>query len=118
MEKNPAFTFIDDVNNMRQTLFEATQVAQSAASTTAENSPSKSNTKVPVGKTNSLSNAPETNIMVLPVEWRKRLRFDQAHADDATIADVTLEGVPTFRTIVSDLLLDGIHTYEITHFKL
>ena len=59
-------------------------------------------------------------IMVIPVEWRKRIRFDRQSivkdgepddedSDLPRLQDITLDGVPSFRMIISDVALDGKH---------
>jgi hypothetical protein len=58
-------------------------------------------------------------IMVLPVEWRAKLKFDHPGeaAEDTNVQDVTLDGVPTIRAIISHILLDGMQMFCV-HFKM
>lgn len=62
-------------------------------------------------------------VQVLPVQWRQKIQFGLARKPKAagskdkeaedederetTLEDITLEGVPSIRQLVSDVVLDG-----------
>lgn len=74
----------------------------------------------------STTNTPNrTNgIQVLPIMWRQEIKFGMAADDEEgfeadlgtlgvedgcpTLDELTLDGVPNIRTVVSDVLMDGI----------
>ncbi|CAO3614214.1 unnamed protein product [Cunninghamella blakesleeana] len=100
MTEKTGHNFVDDINNFRKTL--KTSYATGIAATST---PSRSN-----------------GILVLPILWRQDLNFGVAGYDDETIEadlgllgvddgiptldDLTLEGIPNIRSVVSDVLMD------------
>ncbi|KAF7727293.1 hypothetical protein EC973_007809 [Apophysomyces ossiformis] len=100
MTEKTGQTFVHDVNVLRKTLKSAYPTAISATKT-----PQRSN-----------------GIQVLPILWRQDIKFGMAsddedgaeadlgmlEADDGcpTLDELTLEGVPNIRTVVSDVLMD------------
>jgi hypothetical protein len=91
---------VSDVNVLRRTLKTAFPSAISASQ-----NPSRQN-----------------GIQVLPIHWRQDIVFGMASDDEAieadlgmpeaddghpTLAELTLEGVPNIRMVVSDVLLDS-----------
>ena len=91
-----------DVNVMRKTL----KLAFPAVMTTPTGTPACSN-----------------GIQVLPIMWRQDVKFGMAADDEEgfeadlgtvgvedgcpTLDELTLDGVPNIRTVVSDVLMDG-----------
>ena len=77
------------------------------------------------GITSNDSNTEETvPIMVLPIEWRRKLSFDYGSNEELqndsdirlpSVLDITLEGVPNLRSIISDVLLDVLLYMEPHH---
>lgn len=96
MSEKSAHTFVHDVNVMRKTL----KVAYPASGSTRPN-----------------------GIQVLPIMWRQDVKFGMAADDEEgieadlgtvgiedgcpTLDELTLDGVPSIRTVVSDVLMDG-----------
>lgn len=74
-----------------------------------------------IGSTSSPSR--KNAIQVLPILWRHEIKFGMASSDDGgveadlgapdgedgcpTLEELTLDGVPNIRMVVSDALLDG-----------
>ncbi|KAI9271054.1 DDHD domain-containing protein [Helicostylum pulchrum] len=100
MSEKTGQTFVHDVNMMRKTL----KLAYPAAISTS------TNTMKPNG------------IQVLPIMWRQDIKFGMAADDEEgieadlgtvgvedgcpTLDELTLDGVPNIRTVVSDVLMD------------
>ncbi|CAO3638528.1 unnamed protein product [Cunninghamella echinulata] len=100
MTDKTGHNFVDDINTFRKTI--KTSYSTGIASTST---PSRPN-----------------GILVLPILWRQDLKFGLANNDDETIEadlgllgiddgiptldDLTLEGIPNIRSVVSDVLMD------------
>jgi len=74
-----------------------------------------------------------SGVQVLPVEWRRQIVFGMANEDEElqrdlstpeaeegcpTMEDIMLEGVPTIRMLVSDVLMDGKQTLLVRKMGL
>ncbi|CEP16091.1 hypothetical protein [Parasitella parasitica] len=100
MSERTGQTFVHDVNVMRKTLKLAYPAAMSTTAT-----PNRAN-----------------GIQVLPIMWRRDIKFGMAADDEEgfeadlgtlgeedgcpTLDELTLDGVPNIRTVVSDVLMD------------
>ena len=59
-------------------------------------------------------------VQVLPIQWKHQLDFFKKpnYPDSGSFAslnDITLNSVPTIRGLVSDVILDGIHSQNPIH---
>jgi hypothetical protein len=113
-----AINFIHDVNVMRRTMKDAAATfmhapnPNSASGTDKSKEPPKSPYPMPSG----------FGVQLLPIEWRRQITFGMANEDEElqrdlstpeveegcpTMDDIMLDGVPTIRMLVSDVLMDG-----------
>ncbi|KAJ1570119.1 hypothetical protein HK096_009274 [Nowakowskiella sp. JEL0078] len=115
-EKMGSINFVNDVNILRDTLKSSTVYFSTNKSPLSSTKP-----VIPEG----------SGIQVLPVHWRKKMEFGQARSELGVdfendnvprLEDITLEGVPSIRMIVSDVILDVLlymtHSYRqqmVTH---
>ncbi|KAF9109178.1 hypothetical protein BGX27_007887 [Mortierella sp. AM989] len=118
-DRMEAINFIHDVNVMRRTL---KQTAASFVQSAPGHSTPKDQTgaeKDKDGKSTTLTKG--SGIQLLPVEWRRQITFGMANEDEElqrdlstpeaeescpTMDDIMLDGVPTIRMLVSDVLMD------------
>ncbi|KAG0367751.1 hypothetical protein BGZ54_003336 [Gamsiella multidivaricata] len=130
-DRMEAINFIHDVNVMRRTMKEtaATFVQQSPGNATPKDQAGgaekdKEATSKMGGSTaskNPYAVPSGSGVQVLPVEWRRQITFGMANEDEElqrdlstpeaeegcpTMEDIMLDGVPTIRMLVSDVLMD------------
>ncbi|KAI9093776.1 DDHD domain-containing protein [Phlyctochytrium arcticum] len=105
-ERVEAVNFVHDCNVLRRTIKESSRLytaanAQMRASRKTEPSPIPSH----------------GGVQVLPVQWRQKIEFGMTKTaakesekseenEETTLADITLDGVPSIRQLVSDVILD------------
>lgn len=130
-DRMEAINFIHDVNVMRRTIKEtaATFAPPNAGNSTPKEvvlAEEKKDTTSKRRGSNASKNpyTPHTGsgVQVLPVEWRRQIVFGMANDDEElqrdlstpeaeegcpTMDDIMLDGVPTIRMLVSDVLMDG-----------
>ena len=115
-EKSSVVNFVEDSSQLRKTFKELyTQIIEPESRTfSAKKDPSIVASPVDYG------------VMVIPVEWRKFLSFDKRVSEDQNIEDadddslpsvneISLEGIPAVRNIMSDVLLDVLLYMEPRH---
>lgn len=127
-DRMEAINFIHDVNVMRRTMKDAATFIQQAVA----NMPSKE----PAGTDKVKESSKNLNVMpsgsgvqLLPIEWRRQIIFGMANDDEElqrdlstteveegcpTMDDIMLDGVPTIRMLVSDVLMDGTCSFQGT----
>jgi hypothetical protein len=105
MSRKLSLGIVHDVNAMRQSLkaaFKSHEASAASATTPHSQDDAKS----------TFHQKKSMDILVLPIGWRHQLSFDvqsegRSERLRARLEDITLEGAPNFRMIVSDVLLDG-----------
>ncbi|KAF9989060.1 hypothetical protein BGZ75_007742 [Mortierella antarctica] len=139
-DRMEAINFIHDVNVMRRTIKEtaATFVQPVPGNATpkdqATNEKDKESTTKRRGSTaskNPYAIPSGSGVQVLPVEWRRQIVFGIANEDEElqrdlstpeaqegcpTMDDIMLDGVPTIRMLVSDVLMDVL-LYMTPNYK-
>ncbi|KAG0214933.1 hypothetical protein BGX28_001139 [Mortierella sp. GBA30] len=129
-DRMEAINFIHDVNVMRRTIKEtAATFAPPVSSNPTPKDPSmaeKDKESTSRRRGSSASKNPYavpsgSGVQVLPVEWRRQIVFGMANEDEElqrdlsaheaeegcpTMDDIMLDGVPTIRMLVSDVLMD------------
>ncbi|KAG9293859.1 hypothetical protein G9A89_019197 [Geosiphon pyriformis] len=116
-ETMESINFVHDVNVLRRTIktMYSTNPPPELLSRTDTSSSQKRNST-------PLEKLPRSNgIQVLPIQWRQEIKFGMANADQdtqtdlglqeseegqTTLLEITLEGVPTLRMMISDVLMD------------
>ena len=120
-DRMEAINFIHDVNVMRRTMKDAAGAFVQQATPTTKDSPvtdkAKESSKNPYSMPSGLG------VQLLPIEWRRQITFGMANEDEElqrdlstpdveegcpTMDDIMLDGVPTIRMLVSDVLMDGM----------
>ncbi|KAF8928940.1 hypothetical protein BGZ52_002734, partial [Haplosporangium bisporale] len=139
-DRMEAINFIHDVNVMRRTIKEtaATFAPPNAGNSTPKEAVLAEEKKDTTSKrrgSNASKNpyTPPTGsgVQVLPVEWRRQIVFGMANDDEElqrdlstpeaeegcpTMDDIMLDGVPTIRMLVSDVLMDVL-LYMTPNYK-
>ncbi|RIB17797.1 DDHD domain-containing protein [Gigaspora rosea] len=115
--------FIHDVNTLRKTI---KSIVKNNTSETPQNSTMKSgsNTSTSSSRRNSVlsDKCSRSGVQVLPILWREEIKFGMAADDEnfqrdlglpktveegkTTLGEITLDGVPTLRLLISDVLMD------------
>ncbi|KAF8975874.1 hypothetical protein BGZ46_008770 [Entomortierella lignicola] len=127
-DRMEAINFIHDVNVMRRTMKETSATFAPHPPT---NSP-KDQTGSEKDKEGKNSTNPKlSGVQLLPVEWRRQITFGMANEDEEiqrdlsrpeaeescpTMDDIMLDGVPTIRMLVSDVLMDVL-LYMTPNYK-
>ncbi|KAJ3009489.1 hypothetical protein HKX48_007915 [Thoreauomyces humboldtii] len=110
-ERVEAVNFIHDCNILRRTVKESSQQYATAKD------------QLKFSKRAGLIDMPDHGgVQILPVQWRQKIQFGMARKPkteeeknkeppslqdlEATLDDITLEGVPSIRQLVSDVVLD------------
>ncbi|RIA89678.1 DDHD domain-containing protein [Glomus cerebriforme] len=122
-ERMEYISFVHDVNTLRKTV----KRAYSTSEPVVKNTKSKSDTSTDRrGSNTSDKNVQNSHkfgsgIQVLPIQWRQEIKFGMASEDEnvqrdlgmpeaeegqTTLDEITLEGVPTLRMLISDVLMD------------
>lgn len=133
-DRMEAINFIHDVNVMRRTIKDtAATFNPPAPGTSTPTSGTESNGRdTPTRRRGSTASKNPylmpsgSGVQVLPVEWRRQIVFGMASDDDEdlqrdlstpeaeegcpTMDDIMLDGVPTIRMLVSDVLMDGTYS--------
>ncbi|KAG0272418.1 hypothetical protein BGZ95_011846 [Linnemannia exigua] len=139
-DRMEAINFIHDVNVMRRTIKEtAATFTPPAPGTSTPTSGAESNGRdTPARRRGSTASKNPyampsgSGVQVLPVEWRRQIVFGMANDDDEdlqrdlstpeaeegcpTMDDIMLDGVPTIRMLVSDVLMDVL-LYMTPNYK-
>ncbi|KAF9148725.1 hypothetical protein BG015_009532 [Linnemannia schmuckeri] len=139
-DRMEAINFIHDVNVMRRTIKDtAATFTPPAPGTSTPTSGTESNGRdTPTRRRGSTASknpyaVPSgSGVQVLPVEWRRQIVFGMASDDDEdlqrdlstpeaeegcpTMDDIMLDGVPTIRMLVSDVLMDVL-LYMTPNYK-
>ncbi|KAG0347969.1 hypothetical protein BG004_006447 [Podila humilis] len=129
-DRMEAINFIHDVNVMRRTIKEtaATFAPHNLGNSTPkevlvaeEKKDTTSKRRGSTASKNPYSIPTGSGVQVLPVEWRRQIVFGMANDDEElqrdlstpeaeegcpTMDDIMLDGVPTIRMLVSDVLMD------------
>lgn len=105
-EKTTLVNFIEDVGSLRSGLKSAYLAMKQQESNAAVKTASSSATSLANDEKVKMELAAEFDVMVIPVQWRKRLKFDMGDANYPTINDINLESIPSLRSILSHVLLD------------
>ncbi|CAG8443107.1 822_t:CDS:10 [Ambispora leptoticha] len=117
-ERMVSVNFVHDVNILRRTIktMYATNPPDEMISRT-DSTLSQRRNSVPAEKVTHIGNG----IQVLPVQWRQEIKFGMASVDqdaqtdlglqaeeegETTLDEITLDGVPTIRMMISDVLMD------------
>ncbi|CAB4413414.1 unnamed protein product [Rhizophagus irregularis] len=128
-ERMEYINFVHDVNTLRKTI-KTTYSMSHSSETLNKNVKSKSDSSLDRRGSNT-SDKTERNvhnsrkfgsgIQVLPIQWRQEIKFGMASEDEnvqrdlgmpeveegqTTLDEITLEGVPTLRMLISDVLMD------------
>ncbi|CAG8579722.1 7708_t:CDS:2 [Funneliformis mosseae] len=124
-EKMESINFVHDVNMLRKTI--KTTYSTTLGPETAYKNISKNKSEFNSDRRNS-GNSEKSNhkfgngVQVLPIQWRQEIKFGMASEDEnvqrdlgmpnaeegqTTLEEITLEGVPTLRMLISDVLMDG-----------
>lgn len=130
-DRMEAINFIHDVNVMRRTIKETAATFNppnpgnsipKEAVLAEEKKDTTSKRRVSNASKNPYSIPTGSGVQVLPVEWRRQIVFGMANDDEElqrdlstpeaeegcpTMDDIMLDGVPTIRMLVSDVLMDG-----------
>ncbi|KAI3640228.1 hypothetical protein MIR68_001106 [Amoeboaphelidium protococcarum] len=117
-EKLSAVNFIEDVTVLRKNFKDSIQ--NNIVPVVNKKSAKKSSGDNNQGKP-ELYKPP--NIMVIPIEWRKKLSFDERPVQDQdmpedevpSLQDINLDTIPALRNIISDVLLDVLLYMEPRH---
>ncbi|KAF9902954.1 hypothetical protein EC991_004330 [Linnemannia zychae] len=139
-DRMEAINFIHDVNVMRRTIKEtAATFTPPAPGTSTPTAGVESNGRdTPTRRRGSTASKNPyampsgSGVQVLPVEWRRQIVFGMANDDDEnlqrdlstpeaeegcpTMDDIMLDGVPTIRMLVSDVLMDVL-LYMTPNYK-
>ncbi|KAF9121398.1 hypothetical protein BGW39_010564 [Mortierella sp. 14UC] len=139
-DRMEAINFIHDVNVMRRTIKEtAATFTPPAPGTSTPTSGAENNGRdTPTRRRGSTASKNPyaipsgSGVQVLPVEWRRQIVFGMANDDDKdlqrdlstpeaeegcpTMDDIMLDGVPTIRMLVSDVLMDVL-LYMTPNYK-
>ncbi|KAF9354135.1 hypothetical protein BGX26_008052 [Mortierella sp. AD094] len=128
-DRMEAINFIHDVNVMRRTM-------KQISATFVQHAPGNSTPKEQTGSDKDKDGKGSTTlkgsgVQVLPVEWRRQITFGMANEDEdlqrdlstpeaeegcPTMDDIMLDGVPTIRMLVSDVLMDVL-LYMTPNYK-
>ncbi|CAB5186568.1 unnamed protein product [Rhizophagus irregularis] len=128
-ERMEYINFVHDVNTLRKTI-KTTYSMSHSSETLNKNVKNKSDSSLDRRGSNT-SDKTERNvhnsrkfgsgIQVLPIQWRQEIKFGMASEDEnvqrdlgmpeveegqTTLDEITLEGVPTLRMLISDVLMD------------
>jgi hypothetical protein len=111
-EKMNSLKFMNDINDFRANMKKSFELAIKLAS--------KENSKNDEGKLDLNSDSlSSSEIMVLPIEWRSKISFEQKPLDSKIdlpfLSDITLEKVEMLRSIISDVLLDVLLYMDSRH---
>ncbi|KAG0372799.1 hypothetical protein BGX24_012569 [Mortierella sp. AD032] len=139
-DRMEAINFIHDVNVMRRTIKEtaATFTPQAPGTSTPTSGAESNGRDTPTRRRGSTASKNPyampsgSGVQVLPVEWRRQIVFGMANDDDEdlqrdlstpeaeegcpTMDDIMLDGVPTIRMLVSDVLMDVL-LYMTPNYK-
>ncbi|KAG0362160.1 hypothetical protein BG005_006504 [Podila minutissima] len=139
-DRMEAINFIHDVNVMRRTIKEtaatfhppnAGNSAPKEAALAEEKKDTTSKRRGSNASKNPYSIPTGSGVQVLPVEWRRQIVFGMANDDEElqrdlstpeaeegcpTMDDIMLDGVPTIRMLVSDVLMDVL-LYMTPNYK-
>ncbi|KAG0091420.1 hypothetical protein BGZ93_008830 [Podila epicladia] len=143
-DRMEAINFIHDVNVMRRTIketaatFQPPNAGSNAGSTAPKDAALAEEKKDTTSKRrgsnafkNPYSIPTGSGVQVLPVEWRRQIVFGMANDDEElqrdlstpeaeegcpTMDDIMLDGVPTIRMLVSDVLMDVL-LYMTPNYK-
>ncbi|KAG0072489.1 hypothetical protein BGZ90_011896 [Linnemannia elongata] len=139
-DRMEAINFIHDVNVMRRTIKDtAATFNPPAPGTSTPTSGAESNgrdtstrRRGSTASKNPYAMPSGSGVQVLPVEWRRQIVFGMASDDDEdlqrdlstpeaeegcpTMDDIMLDGVPTIRMLVSDVLMDVL-LYMTPNYK-
>ncbi|KAF9362296.1 hypothetical protein BGX34_006436 [Mortierella sp. NVP85] len=128
-DRMEAINFIHDVNVMRRTMKDAAGAFVQQATPTTKDSPVTDKAKEP--SKNPYSMPSGLGVQLLPIEWRRQITFGMANEDEElqrdlstpdveegcpTMDDIMLDGVPTIRMLVSDVLMDVL-LYMTPNYK-
>ncbi|KAI1315911.1 hypothetical protein EDD11_000225 [Mortierella claussenii] len=124
-DRMEAINFIHDVNVLRRTMKETAstfvQNAPGNATPKDQSAADKAKTAAGTATKNPYGVPSGSGVQVLPVEWRRQIVFGMATDDEElqrdlstpeaeegcpTMDDIMLDGVPTIRMLVSDVLMD------------
>ncbi|CAI2174844.1 19018_t:CDS:10 [Funneliformis geosporum] len=122
-EKMESINFVHDVNTLRKTI-----KSTYSTSEILQKNFSKSKSEFNSDRRNSSNSEKSINkfgngVQVLPIQWRQEIKFGMASEDEnvqrdlgmpnaeesqiqTTLDEITLEGVPTLRMLISDVLMD------------
>ncbi|GBB99560.1 hypothetical protein RclHR1_03560015 [Rhizophagus clarus] len=128
-ERMEFINFVHDVNMLRKTI-KNTYSTSLSSEPPSKNTKSKSDSSTDRRGSNtsdknerSVNNSRKfgSGIQVLPIQWRQEIKFGMASEDEnvqrdlgmpaveegqTTLDEITLEGVPTLRMLISDVLMD------------
>lgn len=120
-DRMEAINFIHDVNVMRRTMKDAAGAFIQQSTPTTKDSPGTDKAKE--SSKNPYAMPSGFGVQLLPIEWRRQITFGMANEDEElqrdlstpdveegcpTMDDIMLDGVPTIRMLVSDVLMDGM----------
>ncbi|KAF9433314.1 hypothetical protein BGZ76_009622 [Entomortierella beljakovae] len=128
-DRMEAINFIHDVNVMRKTMkhTSATFVQNTPGNATPKDKENLDKEK----EARRLAMLKGSGVQLLPVEWRRQITFGMANDDEEiqrdlskpeaeescpTMDDIMLDGVPTIRMLVSDVLMDVL-LYMTPNYK-
>ncbi|CAG8640078.1 8315_t:CDS:10 [Acaulospora morrowiae] len=123
-ERMESLNFVHDVNVLRKTI--KTIFESNPPEVSSHGSYMKSGSGTSYSKRNSTSlekgSHLRNGVQVLPIQWRQEIKFGIASEDEntqrdlgmpeiieegqTTLDEITLEGVPTLRMLISDVLMD------------
>ncbi|CAG8805828.1 10268_t:CDS:2, partial [Racocetra persica] len=123
--------FVNDVNTLRKTL---KSIFANHTPETSQNSAKSGSSTSSSRRNSTLSDRfsqGKNGIQVLPIQWRQEIKFGMAADEEnfqrdlglpkaaeegkTTLGEVTLEGVPTLRLLLSDVLMDEIMINTVTN---
>ncbi|CAG8467585.1 uncharacterized protein OCT59_014035 [Rhizophagus irregularis] len=96
--------FVHDVNVLRKTL----------KNVYSNNPPPECKSRLPPNYDKKKDSQSGNGVQVLPVHWRQEIKFGMASEDEdiqdlegeCTLDEITLDGVPGLRVLISDVLMD------------
>ncbi|CAG8462337.1 9347_t:CDS:10 [Ambispora gerdemannii] len=116
-ERMESVNFVHDVNILRRTIKTMYITNPPVELTRTDSTLPQRRNSVPAEKLAHIQNG----IQVLPVQWRQEIKFGMASGDQdtqtdlglqeneegqTTLDEITLDGVPTIRMLISDVLVD------------
>ncbi|KAF9941335.1 hypothetical protein BGZ65_004051, partial [Modicella reniformis] len=135
-DRMEAINFIHDVNVMRRTMKDTATFIQPTNPASKEQSGTnkdkdKDKDKDKESVKNPYAGPSSLGVQFLPIEWRRQITFGMANEDEElqrdlstpeaeegcpTMDDIMLDGVPTIRMLVSDVLMDVL-LYMTPNYK-